>query len=261
MQRTLELAPLVVSAPFGNYVRFEGATSTLGTFTSHRRRGRLWKILTTVRRCRRLGAWVNKIGLRNPGIDWLQRRVASGRKDVSASLVSVHGFNDEQWWTLLTKADALGCLAIELNMSCPNAGEVNWPPQLFERAAILDTPVVVKLPPVRFERLAAESLDAGVRALHCCNTLPVPEGGMSGKPLTPLALRCVRDVRAMACDRGIDDLTLIGGGGITTPADVDAFAEAGADRFAVGTAVMHARYLFGIGPMRAVLERARERAT
>ncbi len=256
------LEPAVVSAPFGNYVRFDGATSTLGTFTTHRRAGRLWRILKTVRRYPRLGAWVNKIGLRNPGIGWLEQRVRSGKADVSRSILSVHGFNDEQWWGLLTQAEALKPGAIELNMSCPNIGEVNWPGPLFERAAVLSTPVIVKVPPVRYERLVREALDAGLRALHCCNTLPVPGGGMSGKPLTPLALACIEGIRASASSGGHDgDLLIIGGGGITTPQDIDRFADAGANRFALGSVLMHPRYLFGPGPLRPVLERAKERAT
>lgn len=256
------IKPLVISAPFGNYIRFDGATSTFGTFTAQRRRGRAWRVLKTVRYSRRLGAWVNRIGLRNPGIAWLEQRVRARRTDVSASIVSVHGFTDEQWWTLLTRADALGAVAIELNMSCPNVGEVNWPEKLFERAAVLNTPVVVKIPPVRFERLTREALGAGLRTLHCCNTLPVPGGGMSGKPLTPIALRCIEDVHAIARDLGADDdLTIIGGGGITTPEDVDAFADAGSNRFAIGSVLMHPRYLRGPGPMSAVVRRAGERAT
>ena len=72
---------LVISAPFGNYL--EGAMCsirTLGTFTFNRRGGWLWRIfrvLWTVRYYHRLGAWVNRLGLPNPGIEWIadKRRV------------------------------------------------------------------------------------------------------------------------------------------------------------------------------------------
>ena len=253
--------PLIISAPFGNYIRFDGATSTLGTFTAHKRAGRLWRILKTVRRYKRLGAWVNRIGLRNPGIGWLERRVSRGKASLDQKLLSIHGFVDEEWWSLLERCEHLSPAGIELNISCPNVGEIEWPDKLFERATVLRTPIVVKVPPVRYERLVEEALDAGLRAFHCCNTLPVAGGGMSGKPLLPLALQCVERVRTIASNAGIDGVMLIGGGGITTPADIDAFAEAGAHRFAVGTAVMHPRYLRGPGTLRAVIQRARERAT
>ena len=261
MARAPDTEPVIISAPFGNYVGFDGATSTLGTFTVQKRAGRLWRILKTVRYYKRLGAWVNRIGLRNPGIEWLEKRVRSGKADLSSSLVSVHGFSDEQWWALLQRADRLGARGLELNMSCPNVGEVNWPERLFERAAMIQTPVVVKLPPVRFERLADEVIASGIRAVHCSNTLPVRGGGMSGKPLLPVSLACVDEVRARAERAGVSDFVIVGGGGITTPEDVDAYANAGANRFALGSVLMHPRYLRGPGPMRGVVERAKERAS
>jgi len=83
------LKPLVVSAPFGNYIQPDGCTATLGTFTAASRPGRLWRILKTVRYYPRLRAWVNKIGLRNPGIGWVENKVAAGKLDLSDKLVSV----------------------------------------------------------------------------------------------------------------------------------------------------------------------------
>lgn len=255
------MRPLIISAPFGNYVQPRGATPTLGTFTALRRPGRLWRVLRTVRYYPRLGAWVNKIGLRNPGIDWLAARVRAGRIDVADKIVSVHGFSDAEWETLLTGALALKPLAIELNMSCPNVGEIDWPAWLFQRAAESGVRVIVKLPPVRFHDMARLALDAGVRTFHCCNTLPVPGGGLSGKPLKPLALRCIGDLLAMAPDSVRRDLTVIGGGGITTPQDIDDFADAGANCFALGTKVMHPRYLWNHARLEPLLQRASERAT
>ena len=113
---------LVVSAPFGNYVQPEGAVATLGTFTALRRPGRLWRILKTVRYYPRLRAWVNKIGLRNPGIEWLERKVDAGKITCADKLVSVHGFSPDEWWRLLDGIQRVRPLAVELNMSC----KLNW---------------------------------------------------------------------------------------------------------------------------------------
>jgi dihydroorotate dehydrogenase len=250
---------LVISAPFGNYIRPAGATPTLGTFTLHRRRGRWHRVLRTVRYMPRLGAWVNRIGLRNPGVGWLESRVASGREKLSEAIVSVHGFDDAEWRELIARVAALHPGAIELNVSCPNVGELSWPEWLFgEAEAALPGRVIVKVPPVRYEAMVRDALGAGVRMLHCCNTLPVPGGGMSGKPLMPLALVVIGRVRAMAYEMGLnpDDLTIIGGGGITGPADVDAYADAGADRVAIGTKVFHPKYLWSDAGARPILERA-----
>lgn len=255
---------LVISAPFGNYVRPRGSTPTLGTFTLARRPGRVWRVLRTVRYSPSLGAWVNKIGLRNPGIEWLEGRVRAGRERLESVLLSVHGFDEREWSSLVAKATALKPLAIELNMSCPNVGHVNWPSGLFAEAVSLGEAagvgVIVKLPPVNYEEMAEAALRAGVRALHCCNTIPVPAGGVSGKPLKPVAIQCIRTVRKLAAGLSIADLLIIGGGGITGPGDVDDYALAGADRFAIGTKAFNPLCLVSDGPLRALVARAGERA-
>ena len=85
------IKPLIVGAPFGNYIQPAGCTATLGTFTAARRGGlvnRAWRIMPTVRYYRRMRAWVNKIGLRNPGIDWLAAKVEQGKIDVMIATMS-----------------------------------------------------------------------------------------------------------------------------------------------------------------------------
>ncbi|MBN8645809.1 MAG: hypothetical protein J0L61_11295 [Planctomycetes bacterium] len=277
------IEPLVISAPFGNYVQPRwrarvgegqfggggiargefGATPTLGTFTNERRPGRVWRIVRTVRYSPFLNAWVNKIGLRNPGIDWLAGRVKDGRARVDHALVSVHGFNDAEWDRLTGVASGLGALGVELNMSCPNVGHVNWPEWLFERAvsrcSSAGCVLVVKLPPVNFEVMVERALGAGVRALHCCNTIPVPAGGVSGKPLKPVAIQCIGRVREVAARGGHAGLTIIGGGGVTTPGDIDDYANAGATRAAIGTKCFNPRVLLGDAVLRPLIQRAAER--
>lgn len=255
------LKPLIISAPFGNYVQPAGATATLGTFTADPRPGRWWRVLRTVRYYPRLEAWVNRIGLRNPGMPWLLRRAEAGRTDVADKIVSIHGFTDDQWRTLLDQADALHPAAIELNMSCPNVGELDCPPKLFDWAAAIDTPVIVKLPPVNYDRIFDRARQAGLRAFHCCNTLPVPAGGLSGRPLKPVALQCIRDLIARLSESERGEITLIGGGGIREPADIDDYADAGADHFAIGTKVMNPRYLWSYKPLTPLIDRAGARST
>jgi dihydroorotate dehydrogenase len=258
------LHPLIISAPFGNYVQPKDATPTLGTFTNERRPGRLWRIIRTVRYSPSLGAWVNKIGLRNPGIDWLAAKAKSGKIDVSNKLVSVHGFNDSEWDRLITVTAGLSPLGIELNMSCPNVGHVNWPAWLFERTlercTAAGSMVVVKIPPVNYQEMVRQALGAGVRVLHCCNTIPVPAGGVSGKPLKPVAIQCIREVRQIAASMGVKEFRIIGGGGITVPSDIDDYAAAGADHFAIGTKCFNPRVLFGDGVLRPLIERANARS-
>lgn len=247
------IRPLVISAPFGNYIQPAGTTPTLGTFTAAARPGRVIRVLKTVRRYRRIGAWVNKIGLRNPGMAWLVDRVESGKVDVADKIVSIHGFIDDDWRQLLEQASRIKPLAVELNMSCPNVGEIVHGESLFADAMATGVPMVVKLPPVRYAALAEQAIAAGVRAFHCCNTLPVPAGGISGKPLQPLSLECVAALR----QRFGQDVLLIGGGGITTAEDIQRYRDAGANHFALGTKVMHPKYLWWHGSLEPLIAASR----
>lgn len=250
----LDLAPLVISAPFGNYLQPAGTTPTIGTYTALRRGGRpaaFGRAVLTVRYYRRLGAWVNRIGLRNPGIDSLLTGRHLGRP-IAESILSVHGFDAAEWTLLLQRTAVLQPLAVELNISCPNVGELTWPPELFAEAVATRVPVIVKIPPVRYEAMVVAAHEHGVRWFHATNTLPVPGGGLSGVPLRPLAVAAVRQLR----DQFGADVAIIGGGGIRTPEDVAEFAAAGADRFAVGTLAMRPAALRSEQWVRPVLDAA-----
>jgi len=250
------LHPLLISAPFGNYIQPTGTTPTLGTFTCQPRPGRWRRTVKTVRYYPRLKTWVNRLGLRNPGINWLTQAVQRGRIDPSDKIISIHGFDEAQWRTLLERVDRLGPLAVELNMSCPNVGEVDWPSHLFEEAAANAVPVIVKLPPIHYELIVDQARAAGIRTFHCCNTLPIPAGGLSGAPLKPLALRCIRFLRAMQFG---ERLVLIGGGGIRAINDIDDYAEAGTDHVALGTKTMNPWLLVSQQALRPLIDYAEQR--
>ncbi|MEM1354530.1 MAG: hypothetical protein AAGC44_14720 [Planctomycetota bacterium] len=256
----MHLRPLIVSAPFGNYIQPAGCTATLGTFTALRRGGvinRAWRVLLTVRYYPRMKAWVNRIGLRNPGIDWLAEKAQAGKVDLHDKLVSIHGFTAGDWYTLLHKTAALKPLGIELNMSCPNVGHIAWPEDLFERAAAaLPGRIVVKVPPVNYDTMVEQAYAAGLRTFHCCNTLPNPGGGMSGTPLKHVALQCIQDLQRKPY---WDQLTVIGGGGVYQPEDVDAYADLGVKHVAVGTKLFNPKYLFSDAGIAGIRQRAEVR--
>lgn len=233
---------LIISAPFGNYLSVHGeAVRTVGTFTLERRGGwpyRLWRIAKTLRYHRGLGARTNKLGLPNPGIAGLKRWVEDGF-DVSDKIVSIKGFNCNEWINLVLACVELKPLAIELNISCPNVNDLHFdrPDQMLRRImqAAGDVRVIVKLPPVGHEKLIEDSIDSGICMFHCCNTLAVPGGGMSGKPLKPLSINVIRFIR----DNFGTDAFIIGGGGITEVKDAMDYLVAGADSVAIGSMLLN----------------------
>lgn len=240
LRSSTTIEKFIVSAPFGNHIGFDWMTPTLGTYTAAYRGGRLkqlWRLAYTLRFYPAIGACINRLGLPNEGIDHL---IALHREDgltLNDKIVSISGRDDPSWLYLLTslhsRVDHLG--VVEMNVSCPNCpGEPDTSsyPMLFERAVSkLKLRVSVKLPPIGYEERAEQAIAAGVHYLHCCNTMPTPAGGMSGKPPQPLALQAVRFCRKLD-----PKIHIIGGMGITGIDDVKRFRDAGANNFAVGSA-------------------------
>ena len=59
-----------INPPFSNYLNLPNTISIKGSYTLERRDGLLSQIFKTLRYSLEYGGWVNKIGLRNPGIDY-----------------------------------------------------------------------------------------------------------------------------------------------------------------------------------------------
>lgn len=223
---------LHISAPFGNYLTFPGAVRTRGTFTLHGRGGPLWRVwraVASLRYNRRQQSWTNKMGLPNPGI----RRLGV-TEDYGSDLVSIHGFSRGEWEALVLWPC---CPNVELNLSCPNVGrrpDVGEVAPAIELALRTKARVVCKLPPVRWMDWAVPLYGMGVRHFHCCNTIPTPGGGLSGKPLMQYSLWAVEEMR-----QRLPGVVLIGGGGVRNEADVREYRAAGADHVAIGSMLLN----------------------
>jgi len=61
---------IFISPPFGNYLYFSNTIPIKGSFTLEPRSGLFTQILKTLRYSYENRAWINKIGLRNRGLDW-----------------------------------------------------------------------------------------------------------------------------------------------------------------------------------------------
>ena len=59
-----------ISPPFGNYLDLNHITSIKGSFTLFPRPGLISRVIFTLRYSFINEGWINKIGLRNPGIDY-----------------------------------------------------------------------------------------------------------------------------------------------------------------------------------------------
>ena len=101
---------IFVSAPFGNYIRTNKTISVTGSWTLQKRTGRLVQILKTLRYTKK--GWVNKIGLRNPGIE------VGLNKHINSQVLSIAGINQDDWSILAEKIPQN--VNLEINLSCPN---------------------------------------------------------------------------------------------------------------------------------------------
>ena len=61
---------LFINPPFGNYLNIKNTISIRGSFTLYERKGLVVNIFKSLRYSPICGGWVNKIGLRNKGIDY-----------------------------------------------------------------------------------------------------------------------------------------------------------------------------------------------
>ena len=254
---------IVIGAPFGNWVTSKHAISTVGTYTLKNRAGFMrwwlyWRLLYTLRYRSAVGGWTNKLGLPNPGIEHLAKIAVSGLDGwdiathpwVGNSIVSIHGFSDDEWKTLAARAFLKHFKFIEYNLGCPNVGHAEIDrSKLFSDAveSFGADKVIVKLSPVSWWRIWTAAFNAGIRQFHCTNTLPVPAGGLSGKALKRVSLDVIQTIRRTPDGQRC---MIIGGGGITSPEDVRHYAEAGADHFSVASALLN--------PMRGFFRSRRE---
>jgi len=171
-------------------------------------------------------------------------------------LASIFGRNVDEFkevaMTLGPHVDGL-----ELNLSCPHEKEVGM--QLGQDkdlvkeitrgvVGLTTKPVFVKLTPNagNIGEIAKYAVDAGAYGIVAINTvgpgyfsvdgnavLANKVGGVSGKGILPIGLKCVRDIRQAVGE----NVPIIGMGGIRNANDIKAYATVGANFFGVGSAL------------------------
>ena len=213
---------LFINPPFGNYFNLPHTTSIKGSFTLNPRPGLLSQIIKTLRYSYEYGGWVNKIGLRNKGIDYAIKHYNHNH------IVSIAILNENEIVPLENKIPK--DMNIELNVSCPNIDHG----VITKGLKIFINPkrkwCIVKLSPLADLPLISSYYKQGFRQFHCCNTYPVKEGGLSGPQLSQHSLTLCRTIK-----ENFKDTIVIGGGGITHINMANKFYKFGADHIGVST--------------------------
>jgi len=211
------MKPLLISPPFGNWLKSSHCTRVLGSFTWERRRGLLYHTLRSLRSVP--GGWVNEIGLRNPGI--------RACKFDARHIYSVVGLLDGDWELILHHCPPT--LTVEVNLGCPNVHEYGIPPAVL-RCYCETFNVIAKLSPTAMvDDTAAMCIEAGARYLHLSNTIPTARGGESGRRLFGINLPIVARLAARYPGK------IIAGGGIYDTAALAHYRAAGATHFSLAT--------------------------
>lgn len=201
------------------------------------------------------GCFVNAVGLTNPGAE--RSAALFSALAVPADrflLTSIFGGSIDEF-VEVARLLAPFSDGLELNLSCPHAKgygmAMGQDPELVRdiTAAVkdaVDIPVVPKLTPnaENIGEIAEAAVAGGADALCAINTVgpgyytahgsPVLSnelGGMSGKGVLPIGLKCVREIAART------DVPIIGCGGASSADDVRAYRDAGASIVGIGSAL------------------------
>lgn len=201
------------------------------------------------------GCFMNAVGLTNPGAEASLEQLAALRvPDDRFLLTSIFGGSVEE---IVAVAQLLAPVSdgLELNLSCPHAkgygmdmgqdaGMVKEIVQAVK--AVVNIPVVPKLTPnvPNIGEIARAAVEGGADALCAINTVgpayytahgePVltnKMGGMSGRGVLPIALKCIKEMREAV------DVPIIGCGGIATLDNVKAIQQEGANIIGIGSAL------------------------
>ncbi len=200
---------------------------------------------------------LNALGLPNPGIDAYAEEIERA-KSGGPLICSIYGKDTNEFKTLAKKAEELGVSGVEINLSCPHAGEygaaLGQDARVVRKitAAVKESvtiPLFVKLTPnvTSIVDIGRAAEDGGADALVAINTvkamainaevaMPILAnkiGGYSGPAIKPIGLRCVYELyNALS-------IPIVGVGGILTGEDAVEYIMAGASAVQVGSAVLY----------------------
>ena len=211
-----------ISPPFGNYIDLPKTRSIYGSFTLEKRDGLFMQILRTLRYSREDNGWINKIGLRNKGIDWALENIDK-KEILSIAILDSHEID-----IFLKKIPKDRNL--EINISCPNAEKK----MICQGISKFINPerewCILKVSPVMKNEDLLDYYKQGFRQFHCSNTLPVKNGGLSGSSLIPYTSDKTKYIK-----QNLKDSIVIAGGGVNDISVAKNYNSMGADHFSASS--------------------------
>ena len=220
---------IFISPPFGNYLNLSKTTSIKGSFTLNERKHKWYYIFKTLRYSFKHKGWVNKIGLRNPGIDWAIQRYKNTNHIISIAILEENEV--EQFVNKIPQN-----MNLELNVSCPNVGKHLIDDKLHLFLNENRKWCIIKLSPLTKMEKIDKYYESGFRQFHCSNTLPTNqidckyEGGLSGKSLIPYTKNLITNIKSK-----YPDTEIIAGGGIDSLNVITYYNSFGANHYSVSS--------------------------
>lgn len=213
---------IFISPPFGNYLSINNTISIKGSYTLEPRGGLFIQILNTLRYSFKHDGWINKIGLRNKGIDYAIKNYDN------KSIISIAILNKEEIPKFLEKIPK--SMNLEINVSCPNIDKNLIDSHLHKFINSERRWCIIKLSPYcTYEKLDNYYKD-GFRQFHCCNTIPLENGGLSGGTIIPYSIRLIERLK-----NKYPNTVVIAGGGIKSIKEMNRYRLYGADYYSIST--------------------------
>jgi dihydroorotate dehydrogenase (NAD+) catalytic subunit len=205
---------------------------------------------------------INAIGLQNPGVDHVVRRILPTLDFAETRFIAnVCGSTIEEYADVTRRFDDSPIDAMEINISCPNVREGgvqfgNYPEMSARVVAACRAktkkPLITKLSPNQTDirenaRLCIEAGSDGLAVINTISGMMIDaqtrravignvQGGVSGPAIKPIALLKVKQVYEVA---GPKRVPIIGQGGIASATDAIEFLVAGATAVGLGTALFY----------------------
>ena len=196
--------------------------------------------------------YLNAVGLSNPGVYAFSQEII--RNKFVPILVSLVGSSEKDFPKMISFLDSLNIIGYEINLSCPHVSkmgmEIGDDPEMV--SLIIRTikrhtrkPISVKIgigsmDVVEIARVAIESGADMITAINTVRAMKIDVqsmtpvlsnriGGLSGKAIKPIGIRCVYEISKVL------SVPVIGCGGVSSWEDVAEYMIAGASAVQIGS--------------------------